>query len=492
MPSSFFSKLQKPGHKPLKQEKHPTHTEIRKDVSIPRRPNFTHPVHLKRTVVKPRRQDTAKPKTSPKPRTQNPRKRPGPAQQRLESDSDEAGSDKDLLDANKRARRSSEVEPDLKRHIRSRKAFSDEDGGKFSMIHASEIATLSKPTEYKPAFPKDPEATEVHLQYPSASQREKYELVVPVSNDDFKTLEDIREVMEIIISNYLPVETGATLVNDSTGLLRRIKRAVDRLAGNEYTDHIQEWNNTLVEYREDGTITKAIDGWKSIDLKLLERILTQTYSRTVSPRVDDLKKYANGTDNVYGELLPRFVSKILKKDTLMKTDQVFVDLGSGVGNCVLQAALEVGCESWGCEMMKDACDLADLQKKEFKARCRLWGLSMGDIHLERGDFLKNENIRKVLQRADVVLVNNQAFTPSLNEDLTNLFLDLKEGAKVISLKSFVPMGQKNQAKNSGAIYNILDVTEKWYYSACVSWTDAAGTYYVSTKDSSRVKAVDRE
>lgn len=384
------------------------------------------------------------------------------------------------------------MEPDVKRHIRSRKAFSDEDGGKFSMIHASEIATLSKPTEYKPAFPKDPEATEVHLQYPSASQREKYELVVPVSNDDFKTLEDIREVMEIIITNYLPVETGATLVNDSTGLLRRIKRAVDRLAGNEYTDHIQEWNNTLVEYREDGTITKAIGGWKSIDLKLLERILTQTYSRTVSPRVDDLKKYANGTDNVYGELLPRFVSKILKKDTLMKTDQVFVDLGSGVGNCVLQAALEVGCESWGCEMMKDACDLADLQKKEFKARCRLWGLSMGDIHLERGDFLKNENIRKVLQRADVVLVNNQAFTPSLNEDLTNLFLDLKEGAKVISLKSFVPMGQKNQAKNSGAIYNILDVTEKWYYSACVSWTDAAGTYYVSTKDSSRVKAVDRE
>ena len=52
----------------------------------------------------------------------------------------------------------------------------------------------------------------------------------------------------------------------------------------------------------------------------------------------------------------------------MKCDQIFVDLGSGVGNCVLQAALEVGCESCGCEMMDKACNLAELQEEEFKAR----------------------------------------------------------------------------------------------------------------------------
>ena len=293
--------------------------------------------------------------------------------------------------------------------------------------------------------------------------------------------------METIISNYLPSTEASAMQNDSTGLIRRLKRATDRLAGNEYMDYVQEWNDTMIEFRLDGTISKAMNEWKGVDLKLLERILTQTYSRTVSPRVHMLRHYQNGTDNVYGELLPKFISSILKKDTKMKSDQIFVDLGSGVGNCVLQAALEIGCESWGCEMMENACELAELQEKEFNARCRLWGLSVGNIHLERGNFMTNSRIRNVLQKADVILVNNQAFTPSLNEDLTNLFLDLKEGAKVVSLKSFVPIGVKNQSKNSGAIYNILDVVEKTYYSACVSWTDAPGTYYVSTKDSSKVQ-----
>ena len=311
---------------------------------------------------------------------------------------------------------------------------------------------------------------------------------MPILNDDFKALEDIREVMETIISNYLPSAEAAKMQNDSTGLIRRLKRATERRAGNEYTDFVQEWNDTLIDLRKDGSISKTIDGWKWVDLKLLERILTQTYSRTVSPRVHTLRHYQNGTDNVYGELLPKFVSLILKQDVKMKSDQIFVDLGSGVGNCVLQAALEVGCESWGCEMMDNACDLAELQEKEFSARCRLWGLSAGAIHLERGDFLKNPAILKILQKADVILVNNQAFTPNLNEDLTNLFLDLKEGAKIVSLKSFVPHGHKITSKNLSAACNRLEVVQKNYFSACVSWTETAGTYYVSTKDSSKVQA----
>lgn len=312
--------------------------------------------------------------------------------------------------------------------------------------------------------------------------------MVPIQNDDFKALEDIREVMEIIITNYLPSTEADRMQNDSTGLIRRLKRAVERRVGKEYIDHVQEWNDTVVELTQNGTISSAIDEWRTVDLKLLERILTQTYSRTVSPRVHMLRHYQNGTDNVYGELLPKFISLILKKDIRMKSDQIFVDLGSGVGNCVLQAALEVGCESWGCEMMENACDLAELQEKEFNARCRLWGLSVGGIHLERGNFLENTGILKILQEADVILVNNQAFTPKLNEDLTNLFLDLKEGAKIVSLKSFVPHGHKISHKNLSAACNQLDVVEKTYYSACVSWTDAPGTYYVSTRDSARVKA----
>ncbi len=324
--------------------------------------------------------------------------------------------------------------------------------------------------------------------YTIDANHSRYELVEPIQKDDFNALEEIREVVEVITNHYLPEVEASALNNDSHGLLVRLRRASNKRAGDDYMASINEWNRALTKFRQKGTVTKFLDGLKSLNLKLIERILTQTYSRTVSPRVGLLRQYENGTDNVYGELLPKFISDILKKDTKMKSDQIFVDLGSGVGNVMLQAALEVGCESWGCEMMENACDLAELQEKEFRARCRLWGLAVGDIRLQRGDFLENAEIGKALKKADVVLVNNQAFTPELNDRLVSLFLDLKEGCQIVSLKSFVPAGHKITSRNINHACNVLDVVEKQYYSACVSWTDTPGSYYLAKKDSSRLNS----
>ncbi len=292
----------------------------------------------------------------------------------------------------------------------------------------------------------------------------------------------------LVTDQYLPSTEQQLLMDEGNGLLRRLKLATTKSVGDDYAGLIREWNDLVTRLRTEDRLARIIDYWKGVDLKLVERILTQTYARTVSPRINSLRQYENGTDNVYGELLPKFISTILKKDTRMTSDQVFVDLGSGVGNVVLQAALQIGCESWGCEMMENACDLAALQQTEFNARCRLWGLAVGDIHLERGDFLDNQELGKVLKRADVILVNNQAFTPELNEALTSLFLDAKEGCQIVSLKSFVPSGPKITSRNLYRACNVLDVRERRYYSSCVSWTDTPGTYYVSVKDSSRVEA----
>jgi len=64
---------------------------------------------------------------------------------------------------------------DLKRQLRSRKAFSEDNGGKFAMIHAAEIAaTLRKPKAIADASVED---VIVELKYPSASQRERYMLI---------------------------------------------------------------------------------------------------------------------------------------------------------------------------------------------------------------------------------------------------------------------------------------------------------------------------
>jgi len=294
------------------------------------------------------------------------------------------------------------------------------------------------------------------------------------------------KVVDMVSQNYVPEGELHIFNDESTGLKRRFRRALAHASVAEFQATAKDYNRAVDRLRLDGIIAEHLDGMHSLSLPLVERVLTQTYARTVSPRVDSLRRYENGTDNVYGELLPRFISDIFK-ETRLQSDQVFVDLGSGVGNVVLQAALEIGCESWGCEVMQNACDLAELQQAEFKSRCRLWGLAPGAVHLIRGDFLKEESIGRILHKADVVLINNQAFTPQLNNELINHFLDMKEGCQIVSLRSFVPAGHKIQSRNLNSPINLLSVKQKNYWSDSVSWTDAGGTYFIARKDSLRLK-----
>jgi H3 lysine-79-specific histone-lysine N-methyltransferase len=274
--------------------------------------------------------------------------------------------------------------------------------------------------------------------------------------------------------------------DESSGIKRKVRRALIRGSEAEFRESVADYNDAIQRLRRNGSIAKKLDATHKLSLPHVERILTQIYSRTVSPRVESLRQYENGTDNVYGELLPRFISTIFK-ETGLKSNHVFVDLGSGVGNVVLQAALEIGCESWGCEMMDNACDLAELQQAEFRARCRLWGIAPGKTQLVRGDFLNEQSIIDVLKRADVILINNQAFTPQLNNELINHFLDMKEGCQIVSLKSFVPAGHQIQSRNLNSPINLLKVKKREYWSNSVSWTDVGGDYFIATKDSSKLK-----
>lgn len=404
------------------------------------------------------------------------------------SSEDDDESDPDTsFQVRKRVRTSESTEPDYSRQIRSIEAFSENLSTPFTIIHAADVASCDKQGKYIRAFNGPDESAELFLQYPSASQKEKYHLVFPREPDEFKPIAEIVHVIDTVADHYIFEEEAHIFNDESQGIRRKVRRALTHTSEAEFRETIELYNCTIDRLRRDGSIAKKLDANHRLELSLVERILTQIYSRTVSPRVESLRRYENGTDNVYGELLPRFISTIFK-ETKLKSDQLFVDLGSGVGNVVLQAALEIGCESWGCEVMQNVCDLAQLQQTEFMARCRLWGILPGNTHLVRGDFLKEEKIVDVLKRADVVLINNQAFTPQLNTELINLFLDMKEGCQIVSLKSFVPAGNRIQSRNLNSPVNVLTVKQKNYWSNSVSWTDAGGTYFIATKDSSRLKA----
>ncbi len=303
----------------------------------------------------------------------------------------------------------------------------------------------------------------------------RYELVW--GKDKIDGAVDIMKVVELVASTYLTGSEAKPFLDKNKGICRRLEKSKNTQDGKGFKAALFEYNEQLLALQKSGAIAKNISALRGIPQELVEFILDQVYDRTVAPKVDLLAKYENGTDNVYGELLHPFITNIFDR-TKLSSGMVFVDLGSGVGNVTLQAALERGCESWGCEMMENACNLAEEQKKEFGARCRMWGIAPGKVYLERGDFRKSERTLEALKRADVILVNNQAFTAQLNDHLVNMFLDLKIGCKIVSLKTFVH-DTKNAANDVAT--SILDVEDLTYPEGYVSWTNAAGTFCISTR-----------
>ncbi|KAI9142786.1 histone-lysine N-methyltransferase [Paraphysoderma sedebokerense] len=221
--------------------------------------------------------------------------------------------------------------------------------------------------------------------------------------------------------------------------------------------------------------------------ELIQHVLWQSYTRVVASHADALKNYKAFSNEVYGEVNPIFVKELVEKTGITR-DSVFVDLGSGIGNVVLQVAAQTGCEAHGIEIMEKPAQLGIQQQKEFEARMKFFNKPFGKIHLYQGDMTQSGAIDRVLSRCDVIFVNNYVFSPTLNQQLLHKFLDLKEGSKIVSLKSFVPVDHKITIRNVDAVENILVVKEEMYYEEWVSWSAEGGKWYIHTVDRSRLKA----
>ncbi|CAK7203921.1 Nucleosomal histone H3-Lys79 methylase [Sporothrix eucalyptigena] len=363
--------------------------------------------------------------------------------------------------------------------IKFARAEGTRDLRKLKITHARDVASLV--LKCVPALGAKADEVLVDLQYPGSRHRESYELVA--GKDKIDAVKDIKTTIRHITDVYLTDEQAAPFCDSTTGIIRQLDRASSDTVQDVhlFKSALNDFNRRLFDMHMNGTIAANLSKKHELPRDFVAFILVQIYDRIVAPKVELLRKYENGSDNVYGELLHPFVTNILVDRLKMTSGQVFVDLGSGVGNVVLQAALEIGCESWGCEMMENACNLADEQKKEFTERCRLWGIAPGKVRLQRGDFRHNAEILEILKRADVVLVNNQAFTSGLNDDLVRMFLDFKPGCKIVSLKSFVH-DHKSASHNMNDVgSSILDVEQLTYPQEFVSWTGAAGKFCISTR-----------
>lgn len=141
-------------------------------------------------------------------------------------------------------------------------------------------------------------------------------------------------------------------------------------------------------------------------------------------------------------------------------DDVFVDLGSGVGQLVIHVAGATKVkQALGVEIAQLPSRFANSLELEFKKffffkfifliiifRWMAWyGKYCSPFKLERGDFL-NEKYRDIItQDATIIFINNYAFQSDLEMRIKmELLRELKDGTRIISTKPYVPL-------NKGAI-----------------------------------------
>ncbi|KAK6536449.1 Nucleosomal histone H3-Lys79 methylase [Arthrobotrys megalospora] len=410
----------------------------------------------------------------------------------LSSSEDESDNDSEMSDLRRKSRASRSLESDVtiysgeKRNMVNPDSFTDRP---LRIVDARTIANVAG-GGYDLYFSKDSSLpVDVSVQHVGSPLTEKYSLVYPNDPDDFWPIDDISATVETVAKCLMTKDQAEDILNEENGILRRLNRFKNTKKQRDYMCVLKEYNVLVRQMRKNGTMKRNIENLEVLPSALVDYILTQCYQRVVSKEAKLVKEDEKAfTDNVYGELLGPLLRQMFQKAGL-RPSSVFVDLGSGVGNAVLHAALEYGCESWGVEMMTRAAKVAENQAKEYKYRTRLWGINTGSVMLKHASFFDCPDIDEAMKRADVLLVNNFAFQAKTNDQLVLKFLDLKDGAKIISLKPFVEAGRVINDRNCGdPLNNFRSETFEVFGGGNVSWTDSSLKWYLTTVDREPVRS----
>lgn len=159
----------------------------------------------------------------------------------------------------------------------------------------------------------------------------------------------------------------------------------------------------------------------------------------------------------YGRLMFGATQRVAEITSLKRSD-IFLDIGSGVGNAVMQMACTVGCESRGIEIMHSRHLVADSMWASLRDALsrRTAPVAIGDCQLQAGDLV---HCKRQLIQADVALVNNfnEIFGargcygrsgPTLDDDIAAIFAAMKPGSRMVSLEPLHALGMSLNEANA--------------------------------------------
>ncbi|XP_044309324.1 histone-lysine N-methyltransferase, H3 lysine-79 specific isoform X6 [Varanus komodoensis] len=316
------------------------------------------------------------------------------------------------------------------------------------------------------------ERLELRLKSPVGAEPAVYPWPLPVYDKHHdaahEIIETIRWVCEEIPDLKLAME-NYVLIDYDTKSFESMQRLCDKY--NRAIDSIHQlWKGTTQPMKLN---TRPSNG-------LLRHILQQVYNHSVTDP-EKLNNYEPFSPEVYGETSFDLVAQMID-EIKMTEDDLFVDLGSGVGQVVLQVAAATNCKHhYGVEKADIPAKYAETMDKEFRKWMKWYGKKHADYTLERGDFL-SEEWRERIANTSVIFVNNFAFGPEVDHQLKERFANMKEGGQIVSSKPFAPLNFRINSRNLSDIGTIMRVVELSPLKGSVSWTGKPVSYYLHTID----------
>lgn len=148
-----------------------------------------------------------------------------------------------------------------------------------------------------------------------------------------------------------------------------------------------------------------------------------------------------------------FVQEMCERTRIGKNDK-FVDVGSGIGQVIIQIAATIGCSCVGYEYIEQRHNHAVLLKTTFINILREAGVTGVDyldslIDLQQADFRDYENS---IGNASVIFFNNygpffDSQTPmSINHQFSNLVGFMNPGTRIVTLKVLMEVAKRVDCK----------------------------------------------
>lgn len=318
------------------------------------------------------------------------------------------------------------------------------------------------------------EHPQVQLVYPSGDC-ERFILIHPDDEHEHDPIEDLVGSIKLVATEFKS--------QFAVDFVDKLERAKTRDNVNELVELTATFNEKIRELRARGEFEGEPLG---SSFALASHIWKQAYERTLEdPKL--LNQYKGFSKEVYGETNPILINDIITKQLNLKPGDIFVDLGSGIGNVVFQVAAQTRCKCHGIELKDNPSQYAQLIQREAERRCRFYHKDVGEIRLRQGDFLNDAPTPKLVAQADVVFVNNFVFDAETNLGLMYYFLDMKEGAKVICFKEFSPPSNRISGHNQNNVAAILQTRKVDFWgNDGVSWTASNIAYFIHVIDRKRL------